>query len=499
MTCKSEKLSNIRWKDINWKQAETYVKRLQIRIVKAVKQNKWNLVKRLQYLLTNSFYAKLIAIKKVTSNKGKNTAGIDGEIWKSQEEKIKSISKINNKNYKAQPTKRIHIPKRNGKLRPLSIPTMKDRTMQTLQLLALQPIQETIGDKNSYGFRINRSCQDAMARIFLYLSRKNSPQWILEGDIKGCFENISHKWILQNIPMDKQILKQFIKAGYIYKNEMFPNNKGAAQGGAISPTIANFVLDKMEETIYKKLNIGKKGKPIQKNLHKLRFVRYADDFIVAGENIETLERVKTIIKEFLKERGLELADEKTVITNIEEGFDFLGWNFRKYNKKLIIKPNKKSIQGIKKKISDMIKENIASKQEDLIKQLNPIILGWSTYNQNVCSKKIFQKLDDFTFKQLYNWALKRHRNKGKRWVINKYWHKEKSRNWIFKENNNALRLFSDTPIIRHYWINTSKNPYTDEKYFENLKLKQKAKKYYRIKETVAFDFMQSNKLNVLEA
>lgn len=289
MTCKNEKLSDIQWKDINWKKVEEYVKRLQIRIVKAVEKNKWNLVKRLQYLLTNSFYAKALAIKQVTSRKGKNTAGIDGIKWTTKEDKLNAIYELNTKKYKSQPTKRIYIPKKNGKLRPLSIPTMKDRAMQTLYLLALQPIEETLGDKNSFGFRKNRSCQDACERIYMSLCHKTDPEWILEGDIKGCFDNISHNWIMENIPIDKKIIKQFIKAGYIYQKQLFPDSKGAAQGGAISPTIANIVLDGLEETINNQVrNMGnKKG-----YIHKPRFIRYADDFIVAGDSIETLEKNK---------------------------------------------------------------------------------------------------------------------------------------------------------------------------------------------------------------
>lgn len=495
MTCKNEKLSDIQWKDINWKKAEEYVKRLQIRIVKAVENGKWNLVKRLQHLLTNSFYAKALAIKQVTSRKGKNTAGIDGIKWTTGEDKLNAIYELKTKTYKSQPTKRIYIPKKNGKLRPLSIPTMKDRAMQTLYLLALQPIEETLGDKNSFGFKKDRCCQDACERIFMSLSHKTDPEWILEGDIKGCFDSISHDWIMKNIPMNKNILKQFIKAGYIYKKQLFPNSQGAAQGGAISPTIANMVLDNLEETIYTKIRSmnNKKG-----YIRKPRFIRYADDFIVAGDNVEILKEVKLIIQDFLQKRGLELSNEKTVITHISKGFDFIGWNFRKYKNKLIIKPSQKNIQGIKNKLSKVIKENIAIKQSDLIEKLNPIIIGWSNYHQGVCAKETFNKLDDFVYWQLCCWAKKRHNNKTKKWKLFRYWNKIGNRKFVFTENNLILKKFSDIPIVRHYWLNTNKNPYTDESYFKNIKEKQRMRKSKAFKKTVASSLC-INKLDVLEA
>ena len=380
------------WDTINWSEAQEYVNRLQVRIVKATKEGKWNLVKRLQYLLTNSFYAKALAVKKVTQNKGKNTAGIDNQLWKSKQDKWKGVMELNIKGYKALPTRRVLIPKKSGKMRPLSIPTIRDRAMQTLFLFALQPVEETIADEHSYGFRINRSCKDACEQIFADLSLKTSAQWVLEGDIKGCFDNISHEWMLENIPMDKRVLSQFIKAGYVFKNSLFPSSRGAVQGGAISPTIANLVLDGLEKYIWEHTNIGKKGTVKTKNLHKIHMIRYADDFIVTGDSKEILEKVKRCITTFMEKRGLQLSEEKTLITNIHDGFDFLGWNFRKYNEKLIIKPSAKSIKSFLANLGNTVKTFLPAQQELLIIKLNQKLRGWCNYHSSVCAKETFKKI-----------------------------------------------------------------------------------------------------------
>ncbi len=227
----------VKWKDINWIIAESYVNRLQVRIVKAVQKDKWRLVKRLQKLITNSFYAKAIAVKRVITNKGKHTPGIDKVVWETDEDKSKAIEKLDTSKYHAQPLRRVYIEKYGKKeKRPLGIPTMQDRAMQGLMLLALEPVAETTADRVSFGFRRNRSAQDAMEYIFKLLARKTSPQWILEGDIKGCFDHISHEWMLGNIPTDKRIMRQFLKCGYVDRRTLFPTEEGSPQGGLISPT-----------------------------------------------------------------------------------------------------------------------------------------------------------------------------------------------------------------------------------------------------------------------
>jgi RNA-directed DNA polymerase len=192
-----------KWKSIDWKHARRQVRRLQVRIAKAVKENRWNKVKALQYLLTRSFYAKLLAVKRVTSNKGKKTPGVDGVLWKGVRAKWRAVLSLRRRGYRPQPLRRLYIPKKNGKKRPLSIPTMYDRAMQALHKLSLAPVAETTADRNSYGFREGRSCADAIQAAFNALSKPNSATWVLEGDIKGCFDNISHEWMLRNIVMDK--------------------------------------------------------------------------------------------------------------------------------------------------------------------------------------------------------------------------------------------------------------------------------------------------------
>ena len=458
-----------KWEKIDWKTVENNVNKLQTRIVKAVRQKKWHLVKRLQYLLTNSFHAKLLAVKKVTQNRGKRTAGIDGEKWITSNSKLKAALELSGKNYKAKPLRRIYIEKPGKKKkRPLSIPTMSDRAMQALYALALNPIAETTADRISYGFRKYRSSQDAQAQLFVCLSKRNSAQWILEGDIKGCFDTINHEWLLNNVLMDKSILKQFLKAGYVYNRHLNPTKAGTAQGGLISPTLANITLDGMENAIASKYHTNKRG-TINKNRynpHKVNFVRYADDFIITADSEEVAKDIADTIRLFLKERGLELSREKTLITHIDNGFDFLGWNFRKYSGKLLIKPSNKFIENITRSISNVIKNGKALSQRSLIKKLNPIITGWSEYHRSAVAKETFSKLDFRLWNMLWTWAKRRHPNKSHQWIVNRYWHRIGSRNWVFSAEGLKLKIFSDTKIIRHPCIKMDKNPYVDKEYFK---------------------------------
>lgn len=469
----------LRWSQINWTEAEEQVSRLQIRIVKATLEQKWRLVKRLQYLITNSFYAKAIAVRRVITNKGKRTPGIDGELWKTDAEKMKAVNELNCQTYHAKPLKRIYIEKF-GKTekRPLGIPTMRDRAMQALQLLALEPVAETTADRISFGFRKYRSPEDAREYAFRIFSRKDSPQWILEGDIKSCFDKISHEWMMEHIPTDKRILKEFMKCGYINKGKLYPTTEGSPQGGVISPTYANMVLDGMEPMI---LNVYwrskvKKTFGVKYNSHKVHMVRFADDFIVTASDKETLEAIKQMLESFLRERGLTLSMEKTVITHINSGFDFLGWNFRKFKGKLIIKPSSKSMRKVTKKISEIIKNNRTTKQEILIQRLNQVLIGWANYHQGTCAKKCFGTIDNRTWKMLWKWAKRRHPNKKHQWIVDKYWKEYKGRRWAFRTEKSILFSMSDMPIVRKSQMALDKNAFLDKEYFQKRSQKHRQKR-----------------------
>ena len=458
------------WKAVNWHKVEAEVKRLQMRIAKAVREGKKNKVKVFQWMLSHSFSAKLLAVKRVTSNKGAKTPGVDMKIWDTPARKMKGAISLKRKGYVAYPLRRILIPKRNGKYRPLGIPTIKDRAMQALYLLTLEAIAETRADANSYGFRYYRACRDAIAQCFCSLAKSYSPQWILDADIKACFDEISHKWLLENIPMDKRMLQQWLKCGYFQDSKLFPTNAGTPQGGILSPTLANMTLDGLEAVI-------KKSCPSRR---KVNFIRYADDFIVTAESRELLgNNIIPAIKDFLKPRGLKLSEEKTKIVRIEQGFDFLGQNLKKYRNRLIITPSKENTKSFLEKVKTVIKKCYGRKTTDLINQLNPMILGWANYQRYVQSAKTFSHANKIIFQALWRWTKRRHPEKSCGWRKKKYFNHPK-RKWgfccIIKEksgNKKLLELIKPTYIklVRYIKIKGEANPF-NPKYADYFKMRR---------------------------
>lgn len=482
------------WDSIDWRKVRSEVRRLQVRIAKAVMEGRQGKAKALQWLLTHSYHAKLLAVRRVTTNKGKRTPGVDGVIWTTPRQKIEAANRLRRHGYRAQPLRRIHIPKKHGKkLRPLSIPVMHCRAMQALHKLALDPIAETLADPNSYGFRQYRSCADAIQQCFCSLAKRNCAGWLLAADIRACFDKISHAWLLANIPMDKRVLEQWLKAGFIEGEKLYPTAAGTPQGGIISPVLANMTLDGLEEALRKAvpLRVGRTN-----TRTKVNVIRYADDLVATGGSKEILEdRVLPALRAFLAPRGLELNEEKTQIMRIEDGVDFLGQNVRKYNGKLLIKPTQEAVQSLQGKLRDILRKFQSGPVEVMIPKLNATIRGWANFHRHAVSADTFGYIDTWLYHRLRRWTKRRHQKKSREWLQNKYWSRGDN-GWFAvlvktkKQGNekHTYRLYrlirtSSISIIRLQKVKGAANPY-DPAYDEYFKARKTGNKYYPAKGSV---------------
>lgn len=479
------------WYDLDWARIQQSVRKTQLKIAQATREGDWRRVKRLQRLLTHSFYGRCLAVRRVTENRGRKTPGVDGETWGTPQAKLHAVGRLSKKRgYRPRPLRRVWIPKP-GKheKRPLGIPTMLDRAMQALYLQVLEPVVESTSDPKSYGFRPDRSTADSMVELFHLLSPQTAPVWILEGDIKGFFDNIHHEWLCWNVPMDRTVLRKWLKAGVIDRRQLMATEAGTPQGGIISPCLANATLNGLETQLKRHL-VNKLGTRNAKK-SKVQCVRYADDFVVTAASKELLEEeVKPWVEQFLSVRGVALSREKTQITHIHQGFDFLGWNFRKYvpkspyrNAKLLIKPSKKNVSAFYRKVREIIKGSGALTQDALIGQLNPVLKGWAQYHSTVVAKQTFSKLDSLIFWRLWRWAKRRHPRKSADWIRKKYFRSIGGQNWVFAypyKNGKGERQFrrlyelAETAIVRHKRLSGEYQPYdaTQELKWEALRVQR---------------------------
>lgn len=473
------------WNAIDWHRVEQFVRTTQTRIAKATQKQDWRRVKALQRSLNHSFCARALAVRRVTENQGKRTPGVDRQLWDSPALKWVAIGRLKQqRGYRPLPLRRVYIPKSNGKERPLGIPTMLDRAMQALHLLGLEPVVESTSDPNSYGFRKSRSTADAMGQIFVCTSKKASAEWVLEADIRGCFDHINHDWLIRHVPMNKTILRKWLKAGVIHQGRLSPTEEGTPQGGIISPNLANMCLNGLETGLIAHLG-ARFGKTRALKL-KINVIRYADDFVITGDSKELLEtEIWPWVEAFLAQRGLELSPEKTKVVRIDEGFDFLGWNFRKYDGKLLIKPSKKNVKAFYSKVREILKTHVSVKQEDLIAKLNPVFRGWAQYHHPVVAKETFSRLDSLIYWRLVRWARRRHPNKSRKWCESRYWRRIAERDEfaaIIKTPEGALAVkllkLADTAIVRHEKIKGDYNPFDPEweVYGETRRMKRMRKR-----------------------
>lgn len=510
-TASSQTIEITSWREINWKEIEKYVWRLQQRIYRAEFNGHHRKVKQLQRLLMRSKASLLLAIRRVTQiNKGKRTAGVDGFKVLNERDRITLYNIMKNYsiyNHNPKPTRRTYIPKKNkSKLRPLGIPTMKDRVYQCIAKFALEPQWEEKFESTSYGFRPKRGCHDAIEAIFKKLV-KGKKQWIFEGDFKGCFDTLNHNYIIEQtkkFPANKVIVK-WLKAGFVDNGVFNETNKGTPQGGIISPLLANIALHGMEEEIdikYRsKTTKGVKYTEIDPTKTKIALVRYADDFVIMCETKQEAENMYEVIKPYLNKRGLELAPDKTKITHISEGFNFLGFNVRRYavkingidSNKLLIKPSKDSIKNLKISIKETFKLCRGSNVGILINRLNPILTGTANYWNTVVSKEIFSQLDFYIWGKTRKFLNGLHPMKSSKWKSNKYFEIDKygqSKDiWILTDPIKGVQLkkMAWTPIKRHELIKYNNTPYNVSltEYFKDRAIKSFIKDNISLRQKLA--------------
>jgi RNA-directed DNA polymerase len=436
-----------------------------------VQRGAWRKVKRLSYRLVHSFAARALAVKRMTENKGKKTPGVDGARWETPEQKATAVDRIGQwQGYQPLPLKRIYIPKPNGKQRPLSIPGMADRARQALYLQALQPIAETQADPNSYGFRPKRRCADAIDQCFKVLRLKTSASWILAGDIQSFFDQIAFAWSEEHIPMNKRILAKWLRCGFLDHGTRYPTTAGVPQGGIISPVISNLVLDGLEAVV--------QGSSWHRSVHNINYVRWADDFMVTATSRQELaEVVLPRIETFLADRGVRLSAEKTVITPLTQGFDFLGQTVRKPERpngqpaKLQITPSKASFQALKGKVRTFCKQAKGATPAQLIETLTPVLRGWANYHRHVICGKTFAKLDNFVWQRVYRWAKRRHADKTGRWITDRYFPHRQGEPWRFTDPATGTQLLRVREAIkpqRYLKVKGEANPFDPawETYFQ---------------------------------
>lgn len=491
---KSTLPNNITWKQINWVHVNRYVEKLQQRIYRAESLGKKRKVRELQRMLMHSKSALLLSIKRITQiNKGKKTAGVDRFTVLTDGERIKLYRKMAEYQincHRPKPSQRTYIKKKNGKLRPLSIPTIKDRIYQNIAKMALEPQWEVRFEPTSYGFRPKRGCHDAIERIFKSCA-PGKKRWIFEGDFKGCFDNLRHDYIMEQIKdfPEKAVTERWLKAGYVDNNVFNRTRKGSGQGSVISPLLANIALHGMGEQlgIKYKTFVRNDGYQCAYNRTRYAMTMYADDFVIMCKNKEDAEAIYDKLKPYLEARGLELEPSKTRVVEITEGFDFLSFNIRIYQtstgEKLLIKPSKEAVKKSMRQISDKVHELNGHEIRKVIHILNPIIIGKANYWRPMVSKETFSKVDAHLYKVNRRFLERLHPKKSAKWINKRYYKpdlKGKSKNkWILTDpiEKRQLKRMMQTPIIRHIMIKHTASPYdaTLREYFNKRNKKYIAK------------------------
>jgi len=482
-----------RWSDINWTAVEGNVRHLQGRIFRATAEGDMAKVKNLQKFLVRSMSAKLKAIRQVTQeNGGKHTPGIDGMVCDTPKERLALLKNgLSLKRYQPKPVRRVYIPKANGKKRPLGIPTVKDRVMQAIVKMALEPEWESRFEANSYGFRPGRSCHDAIEAIHTTLNQKGCAQWVLDADISGCFDNIAHGALLKRLPVFTTTIRRWLKAGVVELGKHSDTTTGTPQGGIISPLLANVALDGLEREFGCERLDGTSIPPAKRRglNRSLNLIRYADDFVVTAPSREVLEDyVIPKVEVFLAQRGLTLSEAKTRIVHVDEGFNFLGFEIRRFGGTLLTKPQKEKVLDHLRAIKAYLDGHKQTPVPNVIKDLGPVIRGWAYYYRHCAAKETFSKASHRVWAMTWTWAKRRHPNKPSKWVKARYFKADGY--WTFTDGTAKLYRHNATPITRFTKVIGRSSP---------MDPKQRAYWEERKKRHVARETIQRDRLDLLQA
>jgi RNA-directed DNA polymerase len=447
------------WHGIDWAAAEASVRRLRQRIFTAAKQGNGKQVHNLQKLMLRSHANTLVSVRRVTQmSAGRRTAGIDGErvLTPSQRGQLVAEIAAELSAPRARPVRRVYIPKANGKQRPLGIPVIRDRVHQARVKNALEPEWEARFEARSYGFRPGRACHDAIAAIFNTLAGKKTKRlWVLDADLAGAFDRIDHDHLLHQLDTfpGRGMIRRWLKAGVFEPGKGFaPTVEGTPQGGVISPLLLNIALHGMSTAAGCREDASQRARSSAPVL-----VRYADDFVVLCHSEQAAYQAKQDLARWLAPRGLSFNEDKTRIVHLDDGFDFLGFNVRRYDGKLLIKPSKDAVRRVRKRLRDEMQALRGANARAVVKKLNPVIKGWATYYRSVVASKIYNDLDNYMWKLTYKWAKHSHPNKPKTWVVSRYFGRFNSirqDRWVFGDPLTGIYLFkfSWTKIERHIGV-----------------------------------------------
>jgi RNA-directed DNA polymerase len=464
------------WSEIDWPAAEAAVRRLQGRIYRAAAAGKRRQVRNLQKLLIRSRSAKRLAVRRVTQqNAGRNTPGVDGVVCRTPESRMRLTDGLSLRGHRPQPVRRVHIPKSDSRTRPLGIPTIRERALQMLVKMALEPEWETRFETNSYGFRPGRCTMDAIVALHLTLAHAGASAWLLDADISGCFDNIGHDPLLARLPVFTTTIRGWLKAGTMELGTWKPTTTGVPQGGPLSPLVANVALDGMERLFGAEDKKGRHVLPSQRrdSNRGISLVRYADDLVVTAPTREILETyVVPKLSAFLAERGLKLSEAKTRIVHIDEGFNFLGFTVRRHRGVVLTRPQKEKVVQHLRTIHDFLRQHRQATPSQIIDSLNPVIRGWVNYYRHGASKHAFHTADYHTQAKLWRWAKRRHPTKPAAWIRSRYFDSKGN----FVDGRRRLARHDEVPITRYSKVQGKRSPLDpdDREYWELRRLRRLA-------------------------